>query len=232
MTDVTVSGKSVQEALQSALKSLNTTEDNVKVEVIEEPKRGFLGLLGSKPATIKVSLIEASRDSNALVEEQQRPEDTNVNQPIVDPIEKTTEYLRNIIKEMDIDVDIQVIKQDNRNVEMKLTGDKIGILIGKRGQTLNAFQYLANIIANQYSTNNLRIVLDAEDYRERRKEALLQLAERTAEKVQRTGRRVSLEPMPSYERKIIHSALQRNKFVKTGSEGKEPKRFVVVELKS
>nr|WP_239541264.1 RNA-binding cell elongation regulator Jag/EloR [Pullulanibacillus pueri] len=232
--DVTVSGKSIQEALTSALSTLNTSEDKVHVEVLEAPKKGFLGLIGSKPATIKVSLIEPP---STVEQEESHPEELTEAVDIasvdpIDPIEKASDYLKNVIEKMGIAIEIKATKVDSRNYEIELIGDKMGILIGKRGQTLNSFQYLANMVANHHSKNNIRILLDAENYRERRKESLTGLAQRNAEKVKRTGRKVVLEPMPSYERKVIHTALQGNPLIQTTSEGVEPHRYVVISTKN
>ncbi|GGE48201.1 Jag protein [Pullulanibacillus camelliae] len=234
MKDVTVSGKSISDALQSALQTLNTSEDKVNVEVIEEPKKGFLGLIGSKPATIRVTLIEETEAPIAPseVEEVIPPQSTVSDEhESADPIDAASAYIKRIIEAMDIAIDIKATQLDSRNYHVQLSGDKIGIIIGKRGQTLNALQYLANIVANQHADHSIRIVLDAEDYRKKREEALILLAQRNADRATKIHKRVKLDPMPSFERKIIHATLQKNSRVDTVSEGVEPHRYIVIQPK-
>jgi spoIIIJ-associated protein len=205
--DVTVSGKSVDEALRIALDKLQANEDQVTVEVLEEPKRGLLGLIGSKQAVIKVTVN-------------------------IDPARIAADYLQKIIKNMGINVEVDIEKVNDREYHFQIKGDELAIIIGKRGLTLNALQYLTNLVANQNSDYGIRIELDAEDYRLRRKESLEKLAHRTAERVIKTKRSVKLEPMPSYERKVVHTALQENTSVSTFSSGEDPHRAVVIELNS
>ncbi|SHN33104.1 RNA-binding cell elongation regulator Jag/EloR [Gracilibacillus kekensis] len=205
MRQLTATGQTVEEAVQSALRQLNITEDQAKVEVIEEGKKGIFGLFGSKRAIVKVSKDE-------------------------DPIEKLQKYLESIISEFNLDVKI-TIKVDQNVVTFQLAGEKIALLIGKRGQTLNAIQYLSQLAMHQYADKYYTVVVDAEGYRERRKETLTSLAERLAERASRTNKEVKIEPMPSYERKVIHTALQQNKTVETDSQGTEPNRYVVIKPK-
>ena len=207
MKDVTVSGKSVDEALREALEQLQVTQDQVVVQVLEEPKKGLLGFIGSKQAVIKVTVN-------------------------IDPIHQAADYLQKIIKNMGIDSTIDIQKVNDREYQFKINGDQLAIIIGKRGLTLNALQYLTNLVANQFSDYGIRIELDAEDYRSRRKESLEKLAQRTADRVIKTRRSVKLEPMPSYERKIVHTTLQELDKIATYSTGDEPHRAVVVELKN
>lgn len=207
MKDVTVSGKSVDEALRIALDKLQANEDQVTVEVLEEPKKGLLGLIGSKQAVIKVTVN-------------------------IDPARIAADYLQKIIKNMGIEVEIEIEKVNDREFHFQINGEELAIIIGKRGLTLNALQYLTNLVANQNSDYGIRIELDAEDYRMRRKESLEKLALRTADRVIKTKRSVKLEPMPSYERKVVHTALQDNHSVSTFSTGEDPHRSVVIELSS
>ncbi|MGO4889021.1 RNA-binding cell elongation regulator Jag/EloR [Anaerobacillus sp. MEB173] len=205
MKKVTVSGKTVDEAVETALAQLNTTKDRVQLTVIEEPQKGFLGLIGSKPALVEVLL---------------KP----------DPVEESLAFLNDIISKMDIEVEIK--QSTNRDGHVfELTGEKIGVLIGKRGQTLDSLQYLVNLVANKHSEGYIRITLDAENYRARRKEALEQLATRIGQKAIKTRKEVILEPMNALERKIIHVTLQDMKGIKTYSEGVEPNRRIVVAPK-
>jgi spoIIIJ-associated protein len=203
--EVTATGPSVEEAVESALAQLNITREEAEIKVQDEGKKGLFGLFGSRPATVLVKKI-------------------------INPFDEVKEYLISVSKMMGIDIEIEV-KVDGRNAEFELSGEKIALLIGKRGQTLNSLQHLAGLVANRYSEQFLTVVLDAENYRERRKQTLSNLADRLAEKAVRTNRKVSLEPMPSYERKVIHSALVRSRKVETFSEGKEPNRYIVIAPK-
>ncbi|WP_163539641.1 RNA-binding cell elongation regulator Jag/EloR [Gracilibacillus sp. YIM 98692] len=205
MKQITATGQSVNEAVQSALKQLDITEDQAKVEVIAEGKKGFLGLFGSKPAIVKVTKQD-------------------------DPIEKLEKYIRNIVKGFGVDVDLE-LTVDNKVVTCELSGEKMAVLIGKRGQTLNAIQYLAQLAIHQYADKYHTVVMDAEGYRDRRKETLRQLASRIADRTIQTQSEVKLEPMPSFERKIIHTALQHNPNLLTDSKGTEPNRYVVIKPK-
>ncbi|MBM7693573.1 spoIIIJ-associated protein [Peribacillus deserti] len=202
MKQVTATGHTVDAAVESALAQLSTTRDRVQIEIIEQGKKGFLGIFGNKDALVKVTLPP-------------------------DPIEETEQYIRNVSREIGVEVDIEV-KRSGKNVTYLLSGDKIALLIGKRGQTLNSMQYLAQLVANSCSRQYLTVILDAEEYRTRRNETLMNLAKKMADKAVRSGREVALEPMPSYERKIIHSALINFKNIKTYSNGAEPYRHIVI----
>lgn len=200
------SGKTVDDALTNALVSLGTTSDQIEYEVIEKGSNGILGF-GSKDAVIKVA-------------KKYTPEDVVV------------KFLSDVFEKMEIEVEI-ITKYDDIDgvIDVELKGPEMGVLIGKRGQTLDSLQYLANLALNRKSDNYLRVKIDTEDYRRRRKETLENLAKNVAYKVKRTKRSVSLEAMNPYERRIIHSALQNDKYVVTHSEGEEPFRHVVVTLK-
>lgn len=200
------SGKTVDDALTNALVSLGTTSDQIEYEVIEKGSNGILGF-GSKDAVIKVA-------------KKYTPEDVVV------------KFLSDVFEKMDLEVEI-ITKYDDIDgvIDVELKGPEMGVLIGKRGQTLDSLQYLANLALNRKSDNYLRVKIDTEDYRRRRKETLENLAKNVAYKVKRTKRSVSLEAMNPYERRIIHSALQNDKYVVTHSEGEEPFRHVVVTLK-
>ncbi len=202
MRKITVSGKTVDEAVQSAIEQLNTTRERISIEVLEEPQKGFLGLIGTKPAVVEVEI---------------KP----------DAAEEAVTFLQDVTKNMGVSIEIDQV-QTKDGLLLNLKGEGIGMLIGKRGQTLDSLQYLVNLVANKYSEQYMRIVLDAENYRERRKEALEQLAKRLGNKAVRTRKEVILEPMNALERKIIHTALQGVKGVKTYSEGVEPNRRIVV----
>jgi spoIIIJ-associated protein len=198
--------KTVDEALTSAMLDLGTTAENLEYEVIEKETNGFLGMFG-KPAKIKVRLKFS-----------------------VENLSK--KFLSDVFGAMGIAAAIEVIyDKENANVEINVDGDEMGVLIGKRGQTLDSLQYLVSLVVNKNSENYIKVKLDTENYRARRKETLENLAKNIAFKVKRTRKPVSLEPMNPYERRIIHSALQNDKFVETYSEGEEPYRKVVINIK-
>lgn len=202
MKQVTATGHTVEEAVESALAQLETTKDRTDVAIIDEGKRGLFGIFGARPAVVKVSVI-------------------------IDPLEEAKNFLRHISEKMGAPAEVD-IRLDGKHVYFVLTGEKIALLIGKRGQTLNSLQYLTQLVINRFSHQYLTVILDAEDYRKRRSETLTQLAHRLALKAVKTGKDISLEPMPSYERKVIHTALSENKRVKTFSDGVEPHRFIVI----
>ncbi|OLO42139.1 protein jag [Alkalihalophilus pseudofirmus] len=205
MKKVTASGKTIEEAIQKALEELKAMREEVEIQVIENPQKGLFGLFGGKPALVEVEL---------------KP----------DSIEEARDFLQVLIEKMGVQVDI-VSKTDNRETIFDLQGEHIGTLIGRRGQTLDSLQYLVNLVANRNSEGFLRIRLDAENYRERRKQSLEQLAERLAKKAIQTKRPVKLEPMHAHERKVIHTALQSIKGIATYSEGQEPRRYIVITVK-
>jgi spoIIIJ-associated protein len=202
---VTATGQTVEEAVESALAQLNTTKDRTEVTVIDGGKKGIFGIFGSRPAIVKVTVI-------------------------IDPIEEARKFLVDVSDKMGVQVSIEVVRE-GKQILFTLTGEKIALLIGKRGQTLNSLQYLTQLVLNRYSEQFLTVMLDAEDYRKRRNETLIQLAERLAQKAVKTGKNVALEPMPSYERKVIHTALVDNKRIKTFSDGTEPYRHIVIAPK-
>lgn len=202
MKKITVKGKTVEEAIQRALTELNATIDRVEVKVIEEAKKGFLGI-GSRSAVVEVTAFP-------------------------DPVEEAIVYLKNVIQSMGISVTILQKEKNEDGVVLELISDKVAVLIGKRGQTLNALEYLTNIAANRNAKTYQRIFLDAENYRERRKQTLIQLAERQAEKAIKFNRNIALEPMPAKDRKIIHTALQNKEGVTTNSKGEGIYRHVVI----
>lgn len=205
MTKIAVSGKTVEEAVQIGLAQLNVTQDRVHVRILEQPAKGLFGLIGSKDAKVELELIP-------------------------DPVEEGIAFLQEVFEAMDQQVNIERTEADSE-IKLNLHGNEMGILIGRRGQTLDALQYLTNIVVNRRSDKHVRIILDAENFRERRKQTLEQLSARLAERVVRTKREVVLEPMPPQERKIIHSELQDHPKVKTHSKGDEPNRRVVITLK-
>ncbi|HHU72938.1 MAG TPA: protein jag [Clostridiales bacterium] len=198
--------KTVDEALTNAMLELETTAENLEYEVIEKETSGFLGMFG-KPAKIRVR-IKLTLEN------------------------KAKKFLSDIFTTMGIVAEVEVLyDEDNETLDINLNGEDMGVLIGKRGQTLDALQYLVSLIINKNSEKYIKVKLDTENYRARRKETLENLAKNIAFKVKKTRKPVSLEPMNPYERRIIHSALQNDKFVETYSEGDEPYRKVVISNK-
>ena len=201
-------GKTVADALTNATVSLGITSDQVKYEVLEEGSNGFLGI-GSKDAVIKVVISSEE-----------------------DPKEVALEFLNGVFEAMQLEVNISMnYEESDKTLSIDLAGPEMGVLIGKRGQTLDSLQYLTNLAVNRSSENYTRVKIDTEDYRRRRKETLENLAKNMASKVKRTKKAVTLEAMNPYERRIIHSALQNDNSVTTHSEGEEPYRYVVITLK-
>ena len=207
MDFIQVSAKTVDDALTEACVQLGTTSDKLEYEVIEKGSTGFLGI-GSRNAVIKVRKVCSVEDI-------------------------VKDFLDQVFKAMDMEVEI-LIKKDEENhfIDVELKGADMGILIGKRGQTLDSLQYLTNLAVNKHSDHYYKVKIDTEDYRNRRKETLENLAKNIAYNVKRTKRAVSLEPMNPFERRVIHSALQNDRYVTTHSEGEEPYRHVVVTLKN
>lgn len=202
MKEVTATGQSVEAAVESALAQLQTTRDRTEISIVEEGKKGFFGIFGSRPAVVRAVL---------------KP----------DPIEEAVQFLKNIGEKMGAPVEVEV-RREGKEAELILSGEKMALFIGKRGQTLNSLQYLTQLVVNKSSDSYLNVVLDAEDYRKRRNDTLIQLAQRLAQKAVKTGKDVALEPMPSYERKIIHAALAGTRKVKTYSSGADPNRHIVI----
>lgn len=205
MEFIEVSAKTVDDAITEASIKLGTTSDKIEVEVIEKGSTGFLGIK-SKPAIIK------ARKKN-------------------DTVDNIREFLENVFSAMNMEVTIDIKKaEDDKVYEVELSGKEMGLLIGKRGQTLDSLQYLTNLAVNKHSDGYIKVKLDTEDYRQRRKDTLENLAKNIAYKVKRTKRPVSLEPMNPFERRVIHSALQGDRYVETHSEGEEPFRLSLIHI--
>lgn len=239
MEKIEVTGKTVEEALTNASLELKTASDNLEYEVIEKGSSGLFGFINSKPAKILVWKKETDEDEadelvKPVVEKETKPAKENTKaEPVDNSVieEKIKKFLNDIFKTMDLDVTIEVSFGEENLIDINLVGKEMGVLIGKRGQTLDSLQYLVSLVANKEGGKYYRVKLDTENYRERRKATLESLAKNIAYKVKRTRRPVSLEPMNPYERRIIHSALQNDKYVSTRSEGEEPFRHVVVFMK-
>lgn len=206
MEFIEVSAKTVSDAITEACQKLGVTSDKLEYQVVEEGSNGFLGI-GAKPAVIKAA-VKCSIEDNAKI------------------------FLNDVFEAMKLEVVVTVkYDEEERTMDIDLSGDEMGVLIGKRGQTLDSLQYLVSLVVNKDAENYIRVKVDTENYRQRRKDTLENLAKNISYKVKRTKRAVSLEPMNPYERRIIHSALQNDRYVSTHSEGEEPFRRVVVTLK-
>jgi len=255
MAFVEMTAKTVDEAVAKALKELNITAEEAVVEVLEEGKKGFLGMF-SKDAKVRVTAKEvAAPVVEEIIEEEVKVEvETEAEETVKEEapaateeraarepkkfvvndeaVAKAREFLQKVFNAMKIEVVMEkFVNKNDGTVTFKLHGADMGILIGKHGQTLDSLQYLTNLVANKNSAERVRVIIDVEDYRDRRIETLNRLAYRLADKVKRSGERVALEPMNPHERKIIHMALQNDRRVTTLSEGDEPYRHVVIELK-
>lgn len=200
------SAKTLEDAVTEAKISLEATSENLEYEVIEKGSSGFLGI-GSRPAKIRARKLLNAR-------------------------ERAEEFLCKVFDAMQINVNVNIEEnQEEKTMNIDLSGDDMGILIGKRGQTLDSLQYLVSLVVNKNEEDYIRVKVDTENYRQRRKDTLENLAKNISFKVRKSGRTVTLEPMNPYERRVIHSALQNDRYVETHSEGEEPYRRVVVALK-
>ena len=206
MTSMEQTGKTIEEAVALALSELGVSIDRINYEVLEAPSRGFLGIIGTKLAKVRVTV---------------KP---------LDPMQVAQNFLEEIFCLMKLEIQIEKIATLDSTI-FNIRGNDLGILIGKHGQTLDALQYLTNLTANRDAETKVRIILDVEDYRQRRTDTLTRLATRMADNVKRRGEKVVLEPMSSNERKIIHMALQNDQRIVTYSEGEEPYRKIVIALK-
>lgn len=206
MDFIEFSAKTVNDAITEACQKFVVTSDKLEYEVVEEGSSGFLGI-GSKPAVIRAKVKSSIQDI-------------------------ARDFLKSVFEAMNLVVVIDINYDEvNNSMNIDLSGDEMGVLIGKRGQTLDSLQYLVSLVVNKDVENYIHVKVDTENYRQRRKETLENLAKNISYKVKRTKRPVSLEPMNPYERRIIHAALQNDKYVTTHSEGDEPFRHVVVVLK-
>ena len=205
MKTIEMTGKTVDEALKNALNELKFTKEEVDIEIIDEGSKGIFNLIGNKPARIKITKKKSA----------------------IDEVEK---FLTDVLKAMDVKAKIN-IKEENDIINVNLSGEKMGLIIGYRGETLDSLQYLLSLVVNK-NHNNIykKVVLDVENYRKKREETLIKVAQKVAYKVRKSKRPYKLEPMNPYERRIIHSTLQEFNDIITYSEGEEPYRKVVVTL--
>lgn len=198
--------KTVEEAIESALEELQETRENVEIEILEEGSKGLLGIIGAKQACVRVTIKEGSNIDNAK------------------------KFLIDILDTMEVDAKLSVEENDD-NILFRIDGEKVGIVIGRRGETLDSIQYLTSLVFNKNTAGYKKVVVDVGNYRQRREETLIELASKLADKVIKYKKNVTLEPMNPYERRIIHASLQDNKYVDTFSMGDEPNRRIVIKLK-
>ena len=253
MDYIEVSAKTIEEATSQATAQIESQGRVVtSVKVLEEPSKGFLGF-GKKDALVRVYFEEGTAENIAVAEEVVSVVET-VTESMVDTVETETteipmvvedgitkaeqdfiadtgkEFLLGMFGKMGLSVQIEKLTTKDK-ITFQVHGEDLGILIGKHGQTLDAIQYLTNLVANKEVHRRCQIVVDVENYRSRREETLIQLAHRLGAKVRRTRQKIALEPMNAFERKIIHVALQNEKHIKTDSEGQEPYRHIVIYYK-
>ncbi|MBR3875080.1 MAG: Jag N-terminal domain-containing protein [Clostridia bacterium] len=286
MRSVESSAKTMEEAISLGLEELGVSLADVKIDIIEEGTKGFLGILGSKPAVVRLTVNEEEASDDMLsalsieenakaekkparkrsekpkaeksektekpakaekpvkaekpakvektVEEKQTEEPEQSEMVLLDPETaegKAQSFLLDVTRLMGVNVTVNARRDEEGNVRVDMYGDTLGILIGRRGETLDALQYLTSLHVNRGQEGYTRVTLDTENYRAKREEALRRLANRMANRAVKTGRKVVMEPMNPYERRILHSALQQNDAVTTHSEGEEPNRHVVITLK-
>lgn len=198
-------GKTIDEAIALAMEEMDAKREELEVEILDEGNKGLFGLLGSKQAKVKVT---------------RKPKESS----------KVKTFLQNVFKEMDLEVDV-IMSETEDEINIDLQGKNMGVIIGRRGETLDALQYLTSIVANKGQTNYKKVLIDTENYRKKREETLVKLANRIAERVVTMKKSITMEPMNPYERRIIHSTLQNNKYIETYSVGEEPNRKVVIALK-
>lgn len=197
-------GKTVEEAIASGLKEMDIKREQVDVKILELPSKGFFGL-GSKPAKVRLTMLD-------------RPEDN------------ARAFLEDLFRAMEMEV-IMDIEQKSDTLLVNIEGSNMGIIIGRRGQTLDSIQYLLNLVVNKSSDKYIKVFVDTENYRKKREDTLVRLAGKMAGRVRKIGKTIALEPMNPYERRIIHASLQGNPFIQTYSEGEEPYRKVIIALK-
>ncbi|SHH30585.1 RNA-binding cell elongation regulator Jag/EloR [Tepidibacter thalassicus] len=206
MNVLEVTGKTIEEALSKALDELNVTREDVDVEILEEPTRGFLGIIGNKLGKIRVTLKDKSE-------------------------EIARSFIQDILNSMNINGEIEILKKDD-DLIINLKGEETTALIGRRGDTLDSLQFLTSLVVNKSAKGKIRVLIDIENYREKREQSLIRYAGKLAKIVVKNKKTIKLEAMNPYERRIIHSALQNNPYVTTHSEGVDPNRKVVISLKS
>ncbi|MEG2315197.1 MAG: RNA-binding cell elongation regulator Jag/EloR [Clostridia bacterium] len=295
MRSVESKAKTMEDAVTQGLEKLGVSFADVKIEILDEGSKGFLGILGGKPVVVRLTVREDAEETDVLGDialqeatanpeksparvRQEKPAAKATAKPAAKPVAKPSapkpaaaaakpaqavpmertakpamkadgtlepaplcdadspegkaqQFLLKVTELMGVNVTVAARRDAEGNVRVDMHGDTLGILIGRRGETLDALQYLTSLNVNRAQENYTRVTLDTENYRVKREEALTRLANRMANRAVKTGRKVVMEPMNPYERRILHSALQQNEQVTTHSEGEEPNRHVVITLK-
>lgn len=243
-------GPTIDEAISNGLHALGLKKEAVEIEILMDAKKGFLGM-GKKNARVSIEPIKAEEAEatpepvKELMKDQPvEPKPVVKEKKVVESVESVSKlveldeaeaikelalYLTNITSDMGVPALVKIQHETNGLIVMNLETSKQGMLIGKHGKILNALQYLAQVFLHRVAKEKLSVVVNVGNYRQKREEVLTRLAQRTAEKVKDTGRPVFLEPMPAFERKMIHSALSKDEYIKTHSEGEDPYRYLVVE---
>ncbi|WP_077532777.1 RNA-binding cell elongation regulator Jag/EloR [Massiliimalia massiliensis] len=223
MKELITSGKTVEEAMQKACEQLGVTEEQCNVEVLQQPKKSLFGIIKTE-AQVKVTVKESAAKQKV---EKSGTEKSVQGDNREAKVEAAVHYLTDVLGKMDLNVTIDVEMKEDSAI-LTLVGENLGILIGRHGETLDALQYLTSLVCNRVEGSYFRITLDCGNYREKREEALKELAKKISVKVKRTGRSQTLEPMNPYERRIIHAVLTDIDGVTSKSKGEEPYRRVVV----
>jgi spoIIIJ-associated protein len=205
MKSIVTTGKTIEDAILAAAIQLAAQRDKLEIEVLEEPVKGLFGVFGNKDAKIRATVKRTMSDI-------------------------TGDFLDELFKKMDLDAKLDISETDEL-ISVNVSGPKMGMLIGHRGETLDSIQYLTSLVGNRDAEKYKRVAIDTENYRSKREETLVKLAKRLAHKVQKTRKKIVLEPMNPFERRVIHSTLQKDPYVDTHSEGEEPYRKVVITLK-
>lgn len=249
MKSIEVTGKTIDEAIEQGLKELNCNRDDVEVEILEAPSRGLFGLIGAKDAKVKLKLRNKESEAeifglNGLGSNEGKNikavKIEKTNSELIKPENKADHnvlpenaalnFLEKVFDKLELKVEKEISRQEDF-IYISFHGEDLGILIGRRGETLDSLQYLTNLVVGKKCGQKYRIVLDVEGYRKRREQTLINLAHRLSEKVKKTGHNIVLEPMNPHERRIIHTALQNDQKVRTFSEGEEPYRKVIITRK-
>ena len=210
MRETVKKGKTVEEALNLALQELGISEDEADIKILNEGNKGLFGLIGNKEAEVMVTAKETAGTETASESKK-----------------LAREFLQGVFEKMNVDADITIVEIDNK-LDINLSGDNMGILIGRRGETLMALQYLTSLTVNRKKEGYIGVTIDTENYKKKREETLIKLARKTADKAIKYRRNMTLEPMNPYERRIIHASLQDDDRIKTYSTGEEPNRKVVI----
>lgn len=227
-------GKTSTEAIEKGLKELKLRKEDVEINILKDEKRSFFSILD--PRVVKVELIKKEKSTNKENKEMdvrvKKEKKAMTSEAIEKAKENISEFLKVFLKQISKEEELTFkISNDEYYITVEVLGENTNALIGYRGETLNALQTLLSSIANKDIEEKIRVILDISGYKDKRKKVLEELADKISKTVIRTGKKVTLEPMPAYERKIIHSRLQNNKKVTTESVGEEPHRKIVVELK-